>query len=1246
MDTKFTLEQQNAINSRNCNLLVAAAAGSGKTAVLVERIIKKITDDQKPVDIDRLLVVTFTEASASEMRQRISKAIYARLESDYDNEHLKKQAALLAKSSICTIHSFCMNIIRKNFHLIDLDSDFKIADQQETDLLKSEVLMDIFEEEYQIQDNTLFFELVERYGGSKTKDDNLQALVLEIYEFLSSTAWPKRWLQKHVNTYKLENCNFDDLIYVKLLKEELRKNLMGIIENIERAISICYMPDGPVKYVETLQDDKIIIDELLRSLKYETFEQTSIRFTEISHKKIYVYRQKDGISENLKDTVKDIRDKEVKAALSKLAEKIFFKPVKMMKEDLLKIYPILNKLSQLVMDFSERYRLLKLDKNKADFSDLEHYCLQILLEEASTEDNPIASKAALQLREVYDEIFIDEYQDSNLVQELILSTISKSESKNRFMVGDIKQSIYKFRRANPEIFMQKYKEYKDFAESEGEDYKIDLSKNFRSRECVIDAVNYLFYQIMSPEVGEVDYNEKAALHSGMKFEETELIISDSTELIIVENRKSEEDEILNELSNIELEAKVVAKRINEIVNVEKLHVWNEACQSYVKAEYKDIVIVTRALSGVASVFVEELKNNGIPAFANTTGGFFETLEVQLIVSFLKIIDNPLQDIEIIAVLNSPIYMVTPDELMEIRSLNTQTEFYNCVIEYMNKGLLDDITLKLKGFIQDLDRLRKVSVHTKISELLDIIYEETGYFNYLSTMPASDVRRANLIYLQEKAVQYERNSYEGLFHFILYIAKLKESGNDAGNAKVLSENENIVRIMTIHKSKGLEFPIVFVSTLGKQFNAMDTKKNFVIHHDLGIGTAFIDLDYRIKTNTIARVAISSKMNVENISEELRVLYVALTRAKEKLILTGCVSNLEEKKKKWSTFVSSRETRLSNYFVTKCTGYLDIICAAVARHKDGYTLIDGDNEAYSKFGNNELYEFKSKFEISYANFKDFALKEQEREQAVQNSCEQLKKINENSNYSGKQEEITKKFTWKYKYENEKRLPTTVSVSELKKLYQVERYGDYESVGESGFRQDCRKPKFLKEKEEKMSGSARGTLIHTIFENLNVDAHRSEENLIELIDQLVSKNLIDRNEVTEIPIAKILKFSNSEIAGRMRNSTSVNRETAFAVGLTPYEVYKTKELENSQEIILVRGIIDLYFEENDGIVLLDYKSDKVKSKRDLINKYRAQLDIYKMAIEKGTNKKVKECLIYSLHLEDTIRVDFIEKGFSEKL
>lgn len=1239
----FTDEQNQAITTRGCDILVAAAAGSGKTAVLVERIIQMVLDKKKPVDIDKLLVVTFTDAAASEMRQRISNAISKKLEEDPFNEHLQKQIPLLNKSSISTIHSFCLSVIRQSFNLIDIDPSFRIADQTEIALIKRDVMEKLLEDEYNKENNEPFYDLVECYGD-KIKDDSLQSLILKIHEFISSSPWPLKWIEKNVQLFKIDDdMNIDDTIWVPLIKEDIKRELIGVLDTLKHAEKICNMPDGPIKYLENIYDDISIVERLLTACEkdfqtlFETFEKAT--FT-----RMYTYRKNDDVSENLKEKVKVIRDKEVKSEVLKIKNNIFFKSPTSMLSDLKNLYPILSTLENVVISFSELFKIAKKEKNIVDFNDLEHFCLDVLLTKESDESNIVFSNKAYEFQDKYYEVLIDEYQDSNLVQELILLAVSKSNPSNRFMVGDIKQSIYKFRRSKPELFIEKYKNFSSVFN--GVNLKIDLFKNFRSRSTVLDSINFLFYQLMTLEVGDVTYDDKSALYTGANFPENNCNhnISNSTELHLIEQnlQKSEDtdetDNEILELNSVELEAKVIAKRINEMVISDKLYI-SDKSGSYRATKFSDIVILVRGVSKVAETLIEELKKQGIPAFANTTDGYFNSLEVLTMLAFLQVIDNPRQDIHLLSVLHSPVYALKSQDLLIIRNVNKKATFFDCIKgylseEYKNENIVDlNISNILEKFLVDLNTWRDIAVYTPINELLFILYNETDYFNYVGVMAGGLIRQGNLRTLQEKAIQYENTSYKSLFHFIKYIERLQNSNTDMGQAKILSENDNLVKIMTIHKSKGLEFPVVFVSMLGKTFNVTDERKNLILQPELGFGPIYIDIFNRIKSNTIARMALVKKMRQENISEELRVLYVALTRAKEKLILTGTVKKLKENIKSWNRFLQLEPMGIPPYYLLKATSYLDFIVPAICRHRDASSLKSDDDFLDNK--NKDLLNHVASFQLKLWNQEDVQMDDIVQVKKSEVLYHNLKKISNTVDYSGFKEEIAKKLSFIYPFEVVKKLPTKVSISEIKRNFHLLSLENSVDNTENMFLPTFDLPNFMKD-EVSITSAQKGTIIHTVLEHLDIYEHTTEESINTLFKSLVSKNILSESEILFVPIYKIMKFLKSDLVNRMKNSVAIKRETPFVMGISPYEVYGEDKYIDVREKVLVHGIIDCYFtEKDDNIVLVDYKSDYVTKDNidEIKEKYKVQLSLYKKAIERSTGKKVKESIIYLFGIDESV-------------
>jgi len=1210
----FTVDQQKAIDTTGVDLLVAAAAGSGKTAVLVERIVKIVTDPDEPVDIDRLLVVTFTKAAAAEMRHRISEAILKKIEEE-PSEYLKRQLVLLNVASITTIHSFCQNVVKQNFYALGLDPSFRVADETEIKILRKDILENLFLQEYEEENNSSFIELVEIYGN-KYSDDTLQDLVLQLYNFCISTPNPKEWLEEHTNVFNILNSqDFEESIWIKQTKDYMFKVLTGVIQSAEEAIMFCELIGGPIHYVSTLESDIELTRFLIKNLD-GSFDDMLEVFNNVKFSAFSRAKNQD-LDEDLIKMVKGIRDKDIKKVIGVLKEEVFFKKSKDMVEDLKKLYPIIRALKDLTLKFFDEFSLKKRERNIVDFNDLEHFCIEVIKDE----------KALQTLQNTYVEVLIDEYQDSNLTQELILSSIAKKSGVNRFLVGDIKQSIYKFRGAEPKLFSEKYEEF-----SKGDtdsNLKIDLSKNFRSRDTVLNGINFLFRQIMSKEVGEIDYNENASLYYGANFPDGEgFNISENIELNIssvknkdlededseVENVDSDDQEEAEDLDAITLESRVIAKRIQKLVSGEdRLYVNDSGI--YRPAEFKDIVILTRTVSAVSGVLVEELKKHNIPAYDESATGYFESTEVMVMLSLLRIIDNPQQDIYLIAVLRSPMYGLTSDDLLNIRSQLSEGTFFDCV----ERALAIAPEHKLKFFMSDLIKWRKVSRYTSTGNLINMLLEETKYFDYVGAMPDGATRQGNLHILEKYAEQYEATGNKGLFHFIRYIDKLMKGNVDIAGAKIISESENVVRIMSIHKSKGLEFPIVFVSMLGRKFNKADEKGNLVLHKDYGFGPQYIDLDKRTRSTTIASFSIKNKINEEGYSEGLRVLYVALTRAKEKLILTGCVDDFEKKLKKWSRFVFHKNEKIPPGYLLKAENLLDFIVPCVLRHKDSVEFSGQYNS-----GNRKLFKDDSKW-VMQVNYKEdiIASKFDIHEHKLELK-EKLDAMAENLDTSS----ITEKFNFKYPLAHLINLPTTLTIFDINQNFHSHLQQNLDNNDAIAETRIFRKPEFMRE-NKKLTADKVGTAIHKVMENLDLKIHEDKNSVIALLDSLILKGILTKEEKDSIPIYNILAFLESPLASRMRNSTYLKREIPFTMMISGKEAYL-----DSDDKVIVSGIIDCYFVEGDNIVLVDYKSNFITNNKFQISeadiqgikeKYRIQLSIYKKALENVSGKKVSQCIIY---------------------
>lgn len=1240
----WTDEQLEAINSRDSNLLVAAAAGSGKTAVLVERIIRIITDEENPVDIDRLLVVTFTNAAASEMRERIGKAISEKLYKNPNSKTIQRQFALLNKAKITTIHSFCLDVIKNNFHYIDIDPDFRVGDETEMVLLKSETLDELFEEKYlEVQKNgdSTFLRLLESYCNNRD-DSALFETVMSLYNFAMSNPWPYEWINSMVEKFNIdENFEFGNSEWAKVLLNSINIQLIGMKESIVNALRIIENEPTLENYIENYKEDADMLDDIIMSCSdynklYKALNDVSFKTLKRCGKDVNKEKQK---------LVKDARDS-VKKKLSDIAVNITSKNETSIKNEMNELYPLMKALGELVIEFNEKYKLNKSRKNIIDFNDFEHMCLEILTEK-DEENNIKPSKAALEIREKYDEILIDEYQDSNLVQEVIMGTISRkyTDNPNLFMVGDVKQSIYRFRKANPKLFLEKYNTYEKGEKAKNR--KILLYKNFRSRKEILDGVNFIFKQIMSLTVGEMNYTSSEFLNPGAKYKDLDSEsegTNNNIELYVVEKNKEEtEVEEEEDISDIMLEARVVGKRILDMTQNDdenkNFYVFDKESEGYRKAQYKDIVILLRSTKKWSGVFYDELKKMGIPVFADSNSGYFESSEIKTMLSFLQVIDNPMQDIPFAAVLKSPIGGFSVEELIDIKCFEGDT-FYEKLKNGMKKCGEENknkLCIKMFYFIEKLNRWRKESLHMPIDEFIWHLYTETGYYGYVGAVKGGMQRQANLRLLFQKAKIYNETSYKGLFNFINFINKIKVSSGDMGSAKILGENEDVVRIMSIHKSKGLEFPIVFVSGTGKNFNLMDMNKAILFHNELGFGPDYVDLEKRVSYGTLMKEAIKNKIKLETLSEEMRILYVAFTRAKEKLIITGLVSSIEKAALKWASAINSSGEKISEDVVIKAKSYLDWICTSIIRHKDASTLRELIGEETE---NGKLIEDESKWDISFLKRQEvielWHKEESESLDKMDLFYSELEKIRNSPYESSHSGEIERRLSYKYKYMKASKLPSLLSVTELKRQFLED-----DEYGTSMFMPALsKKPKFLEEIRG-LTAAEKGTVFHSVMQHLNFCSDSGKiniENIKMQIDNMVLSEIITDKQAETVSAKKILAFLNSDIGKRITNALNVYKEFPFQIRFKSTDIYN--DLEKSlyeNEDIIVQGIIDLYFEEDDGIVLLDYKTDYVKDdKVDAIKeRYRAQIDYYSAALETITGIKVKEKYLYLFYNGVTVKM-----------
>ena len=1203
MGVAWTEEQKKVIELRGRNILVSAAAGSGKTAVLVERIITMLTDEKDPVSVDELLIVTFTEAAAAEMKERIRAAILKKLDEEPENEHLKTQATLIHNARITTIHSFCLSVVRDHFHVIDLDPGFRTGEEGELKLLRHDVMDELLEEQYE-EGSPEFLEFVTAHGTGRT-DKKIEELILDIYEFSRSYPDPEGWLKSCVDAYSAQNLEeLEESPFVRIVMERSARYLEDAGELLEQGLSLCREEDGPAAYEAALTEDARMVEELSGA---EDFGTLSERMQKVSWVRLGQNRDKT-VSEEKISQVKAIRD-EVKALVGDLASQYFYETAEELLFDLALCRPRMQVLAGLVLRFAELFEAKKREKEMIDFSDMEQYALRILTEREGEEFVP--SAVAREYQKQFREIMIDEYQDSNLIQETILTSISTVwEGKyNIFMVGDVKQSIYRFRLSRPELFMEKFDTY---SLEDGEKQRIDLHKNFRSRREVLESANYLFRQLMTRSLGGISYDDKAALYAGADYPAYPVSGAEQmkTEVLLI-------DGDAEELTEREVEARAIAGRIRELIRSHQ--VVDKETGEYRPCRYSDIVILTRSVKGFVEPFSEVLGREGIPSYTGSKEGYFAAQEIGVLLDYLRVLDNFCQDIPLTAVLRSSFGNLTEEELAVIRSSEKEKTFYSCVSKYREKGEDERIRGKLEACLGQMEKIRECVPYTPMHELLRKILGETGYGDFVSAMPGGEQRRANVEMLVEKAKSFESTSYKGLFHFVRYIEQLRKYNVDYGEASLEDEQSDTVRIMTIHKSKGLEFPVVFVAGMGKRFNMQDARSSVVLHARLGVGLDAVDVETRTKSPSIVKRVIQKEETLDSLGEELRVLYVALTRAKEKLVITGTVSNLEKKLAGCERIRNRQQEELSFSTLSRAVTYWDWILPALVRLNPEVPIL-----------------------VRTLDIEDIVREEVEEETAGRMERSMLERWDTERVYDpGVRDALREQFGYVYPYGESRTQKQKFTVSELKKrAYMAE--GAEEPVdaaadmGEVLYEEEeiiPLIPKFLAE-EEGVSGASRGTAYHRILELLDFTEEYTEDKLEQAIAEYVKQGKIAGDMAEYVRPGDICAFLKSSAGKRMHESAVLGKlwkEQPFVLGIDAEEIYPGEQ----GELLLIQGIIDVYFEEEDGLVLLDYKTDRVTRASQLVEKYHAQLDYYAEALEQLTEKKVKEKIIYSFALREEIRL-----------
>ena len=1351
MATKWTKEQREVIDSRGSNLLVAAAAGSGKTAVMIERIIQLVIDKKKPIDIDKLLVVTFTRAAAAEMKERVGVAIEKALDSDPENEHLQRQAILLNKADITTIDSFCGKIVRENFHVIDLEPDIKVADETEIGIISAEVLEDLLDDLYNSHDEDLL-KIFEWYGN-KNGDESLGNLIMKINRFVSTFPYPEKWLEDSAEFFN--NVGKDEKFYIDNYLTPTAKEVFLLIKSrIRRIKEIVNITDENndlekmhLNAVNLFSGVKSVYSALRSFLELENIESWENVVKSVSEYKNYVSNfinfraskkwseESTSIYSEYKDVFKNIKN-EIEKSINDLSIEL-----NVLIDEHNRVYPYMRSLSNMVLKYREAFSNRKRSLGIMDFADIESFALKILSEKDENGDI-VPSMVANSYKDLYEEVFTDEYQDSNMIQEVILSLVSRDDYPNRFMVGDVKQSIYRFRQAMPEIFMNKYDTYKT-GDNAGEDKKILLYNNFRSRAEVLEGCNHIFKSIMKKETGELDYTDEERLNPSAFFEDLSADVSGHCggpiEIYLSEKKKNnseideekdiensmqeykdkaniskiakdysdndanEEDGDNEDLTNFEIEAKNIANIIYKMVNEDNdsnFMVFDKATNEYRRVEYRDIVILMSALKTKASILEEKMYELGIPTYSDQSSGYFSTLEVSTIENLLRIIDIPMQDIPLLSVLRSEIFEFDANELSKIRLYNRNGDFYQALKE-VNDNLEEfdaDEVLKNKiaNFFSSLERYAEKAVLLPVDELIMYLYEDTNYYNYVGVLEMGEQRQNNLKLLYERARQFESTSFRGIFNFINYIERLKNKSVDLGEAKNVSDDANLVRIMSIHKSKGLEFPVVILANADRKFKLNQDDSNLFLHSKYGYGPTVFDIENNVSYNSYIKNRIKDTHKNEILAESMRLLYVAMTRAKEKLIITGSIKDFANNElPKWESFQTDEDGNLDSHEILSKNSFLDWIMPTVVNltkrekftnvygeemnylgyddckwsigvsnnvdivhenknliekhHKIVENVIERMNESNSDIKAGDEYKDSSKkADIKSGDGYNDSLKKNGKDgfERDKDDIEIVKDIKIDNNIV---ETLKNNFNTSYRYENSSNKPSSISVSEIKKIFD-----DDEKYHEKYFKQsrniDFKVPDFMHTAQVgvEFSSSEKGTIFHLVmqlldfarFKDILTDNARVRWEIENQINSLVGKKILSAEEANTINVTRIIKFIRSDIFTQILDAQSrgkLYREKAINYSIRVNELYPQENIDDDERLMLV-GIIDLFFEnENGKLILIDYKTDYVDENNlnEVVSRYRIQLEYYKKAIEAISGKEVENKYMYLFGIGELVRI-----------
>lgn len=1209
----WTNEQQAAIDSRGQTLLLSAAAGSGKTAVLVERIIRRLLDKEYPIDITELLVVTFTKAAAAEMRDRIGTALMKAL-SETKDPRVERQLALLPSAQISTLHAFCQHVIRKYFYTIDLDPAFSIAGEEELNLLRRQVLEDVFLSYYEDDEKaSILYPLADMFGSDRG-DDILMDTVSRMYTYARSLAWPEHWLKEAARAYDVApDAVIDDMVWAGPIKDAVRR----ILEED------AHLYDGVLYHLRQREAfapacDTFVAEQaaLRQAAQARSWNDLSRFVRAIDFPRLKSLRKLSDDDKAVWERCKKVRD-DVKKDVIKTLQSVYFSatPEEWL-DGMRAMKPVMDGLVTLTLDFAKAYGAAKKEKGWIDFSDLEHFCLQILLAPDASPEHPVPSAAAEELRSQYEEVFIDEYQDTNGVQELITRLVSGED--NRFMVGDIKQSIYRFRLADPTLFLEKYQSFS--RDEKAVQHCIDLGRNFRSVPVVLDAVNAVFSRAMTAEAAGMDYGEREKLYAGRQAPDDERWIGGPVEVDIVPTPSDEEDD--DGSTAFEKECRFIAGRIGELLASGRMAARKDGTLE--PLSYRHIVVLLRSMAGKADVLIQALQEGGIPSYAEQSGGYFAAVEVQVMLALLRCIDNPEQDLAMAAVLRSPLVGLDETALAGVRLAGDGTLWQN--LPAFVASLPDGVDEKedLQQFMAAFDSWRTYSRRHGVAELLQRLYDDTAYVDFVGAMPGGDVRQANLKALYDRARQYEEAGFRGLFRYLQLMDKMKEDGLDLAPAKVVSEKEDVVRIMSIHKSKGLEFPVVFVADMGKAFNRRDTQDQILFHNRLGIGLKQYDPEWRISYPTLIWSGIAAQLRWEGTAEEERILYVAMTRARDQLILTGHSSHIDRDWQRWTSHLNPAQAK----------SYFDwVMPAALAPFG---AKADADYARPGAAWQDAVWQVRIAKAVPAGTVEEGAYDGEPRLEALRRG---------DLTGTPVPSWLDEQLSWQYAYPQAVRTAAKFSVSKVKRRYQ-ELHSD-ELQDEAALSVPAAAvippapgeddafaalPPWLAGEEAAVSGAQRGTALHKALQYITPAADQTTATLRREIDAFVRQGLLSREEAKLVYVPVLAAFCQSDIGRRMAESPELHREYPFTVLLAGGDPLPETE---TGEQILIQGVIDCLFREDDAWILVDYKSDRLETADAFRRRYAVQLALYKRAVEQITHRPVEETYIYSLHLQQEIRL-----------